>query len=78
MSNKKKNSFTIITKATDRGEPVFVIRAQDFVSVATIKIYAALCELNGCDRKFIHSIDSIVNEFQEWQVDNEHLVKKPD
>ena len=78
MIAKRKNAFTIITRASERGEPVFVIRAQDFCSTATLKLYAALCDLNGYDKRFLHSIENVMLEFKDWQQENEHLIKKPD
>lgn len=59
------------------GEPIFVFRAQDILSVMVLSHYATLLEQYG-DLEMIEAVVKWRNRFQEWQRSNPGLVKLPD
>jgi hypothetical protein len=59
-------------------EPIFIIRAQDRVSVAAIEAYAHLNETEGNDPTFMDNLRQVADQFNHWQVEHSHLVKRAD
>jgi len=59
------------------GEPYFILRAQDKLSVGMLRVYASLV---GFDRnhKLKAEVNAIAEEFEEWQRNNKNVVKAPD
>lgn len=60
------------------GEPVFLLRARDSLSVAAIRHYAVSCELAGCSLEHVEHLIDEANSFDKWQTENADKVKKPD
>ncbi len=46
-------------------EPVFILRAQDKLAEATIKMYQALAESHGS--KLVGSLDEEIDAFRKWK-----------
>lgn len=67
----------IFEEATARGEPVFVVRAQDVQSVAAIQCYRGLSVTN-VDPDFVQALDDLAAEFQHWQRLHPSQMKLPD
>ena len=68
----------IIKAVEGTDEPIFVIRAQDELSLDLLNHYAYMCGANGVDDEFIDAIDERIVEFEEWQDANPDKVKLPD
>ena len=54
-------------------EPVFLLRAQDVVSVQTVETWARLAEESGADPDIVHRARRHANEMRKW-----HNKKIPD
>lgn len=59
-------------------EPVFVLRAQDSVSVSTLLVYQGLARSKGSPASHVEGINRAIEAFCEWQAENSKLVKVPD
>lgn len=74
-----KNPFNILEKATARNEPVFVLRAQDLLSMCALSAYVNAAAVNGeISSEQYEELSTIYNQFQDWQDNNSNLVKIPD
>lgn len=74
-----KDPGNILEKAIARNEPVFVIRAQDKLSLIALSAYihaANLMEENAITSENCRELESIYNDFLEWQINN--TTKFPD
>ena len=60
------------------GEPVFIFRAQDILSVMVLSHYAKLIEDYTSGGGQLTSVIDTANEFREWQRANPGKVKLPD
>jgi len=59
------------------GEPVFLLRAQDGIALATVRFYLArLLEQTGPGSVMYISVQKQVKQFEEWVANNK--VKVPD
>ena len=68
----------ILAEVSDKDEPIFLMRAKDKLSRATIKFYIALAKQNNCDPAFIEELKVIKKEFTAWRRANKTKVKMPD
>lgn len=59
-------------------EPVFVIRARDRASVATLMDYRNNACQEGAESKMLASVDTTIEQFEQWQSENHGLIKVPD
>jgi len=60
------------------GEPVFIFRAQDVLSVFALEAYSELIDkYNGRSPQAL-SLSDAIHAFRQWQVQNPHWVKLPD
>lgn len=59
-------------------EPVFVLRAQDVTSGATLAEYRRQSETYGASPEHLASLDEAIQAFARWQDENAALVKVPD
>lgn len=59
-------------------EPIFIIRAQDNISVSAIDDYMDLSERPGNDPTFMDDLRKVRNEFADWQIKNSDKVKQAD
>lgn len=65
------------------GEPVFILRAQDVLTVPAIARYRNLAAQiedpeKLPDSEWFRGIDEVIGEFQKWQTDNPEKIKVPD
>lgn len=60
------------------GEPVFVLRAQDVLSVLNMNHYLTLIETYSPHSDQAQSITDMIGSFLSWQRANPSLVKLPD
>jgi hypothetical protein len=59
------------------GEPVFIIRAQDKLSVDAISGYKSLVWKKNI-RNIVKRINDSIREFREWRKNNKNRVRLPD
>jgi hypothetical protein len=59
-------------------EPVFLLRAKDALSLATLHQYAEMASRAGCDPSFLEGVRQATNSFEDWQIKNSSLVRRPD
>lgn len=59
-------------------EVVFVLRARDAMSVATIECYRELCIAGDSPPEHLAAIDLSIEQMRSWQQSNPELVKRPD
>jgi hypothetical protein len=59
-------------------EPVFILRAQDGTSVATLFAYMQESAKIGAPEEHIAAVDEVISDFMRWQTENHNLVKAPD
>jgi hypothetical protein len=59
-------------------EPIFIIRAQDDVSIEAIAKYAGLAEKAGVNPNFLSGLVDVQLQFGEWRRVNREKVKIPD
>lgn len=75
----KMGEVTSSEKEFHEGEPVFVIRAQDPLATQAIMAYRDICINNGCNTAHIDAIENARDAVDNWQTDNDELVKdRPD
>lgn len=76
-----KDPNNVLQKALAKNEPVFVIRAQDRLSIAALSAYlnaARLIDESLLSDEQYDEIESIFNSFREWQNDSDNQIKFPD
>jgi hypothetical protein len=65
-------------------EPIFILRAQDRLSVATIVEYRRfytqrmLLDHQVPEEQFVANLDEVISDFIDWQQRNPGFVKLPD
>ena len=69
------NQYTV-SDLTD-GEPIFVVRGNDAVSLLFIRFYAQLTQDYWSDSKR-QSLDRVITQFKYWQQGHRPLIKMPD
>ena len=60
-----------------QGEPIFVIRGNDALSLALMRIYQLLSE-DYFDSARGASLEHLINEFKDWHTGQRPLIKLPD
>jgi len=55
-------------------EPIMIFRAKDRKTIGMLIAYAAMCE----DENHIEVIKGKLDDFIEWQENNQDIVKEPD
>ena len=74
-----KSAARMVDEAGFEGEPVFVIRAKDLLSVPVITEYIDMMRRFGsADPVFEEDMRNIRAEFIAWQKDNPERVRYPD
>ena len=68
----------IIQECKVTGEPYFVIRAKDLLSVNAITDYKILSVYQKCSDEFINDLDRVIEDFEIWQKYNPTKLKNPD
>lgn len=51
-------------------EPVFVLRAQDGLSLGLLADYHRLCTVHGSPQHHLDGIETVINTFAAWQTTN--------
>lgn len=59
-------------------EPIFIIRAQDDTSPATLSDYLVNAKYQGTTKEFQSDITDIAMDFASWRSKNEDKCKTPD
>lgn len=59
-------------------EPIFILRAQDEVSLDTVEAYIDMSEKPGNDPTFMQNLRQVADEFNHWQVEHSDKVKQAD
>jgi len=73
-----KDPRNILEKALSRNEPVFVVRAQDKLSIVAINMYCLAAYFSDISTEQLTEIYKIREDFQKWQKENPDKVKMPD
>jgi len=73
-----KNTTMILSEALLSGEPTFLIRAKDSLSIPTLVAYSNTALYSNCTDEFLDEIETIKENFEDWQMKNLDLVKIPD
>lgn len=61
-----------------KDEPIFILRAKDITSLATLINYEDHCYTASATREFLDSIGEVVKEFSVWRAMNDDKIKIPD
>lgn len=76
-----KYRFGIIKRANDEpipeDEPIFVLRARDYISIPTLQDYRRRCEADRCDPGHLSGIDGVIEDFSDWQIRHPAKQKQP-
>lgn len=59
-------------------EPVFILRAQDMLSLPLINAYVYLADEHGCEDEFFEKLNVTSYGFKKWQNEHSSQVKRPD
>lgn len=51
-------------------EPIFVLRAQDSISLFVLESYAMLADNAGCPEEHVEGISEVIRKFRTWQADH--------
>lgn len=73
-----KDPNNVLQKALAKNEPVFVLRAQDAISLSAIAAYMHSAALVIDSEEQYEELESIYKRFREWQSKNQDKVKLPD
>lgn len=69
----------IVADCSRSGEPFFVLRAKDLLSVPAIKQYLnSLSDYEGDDPTHVMQVAEILQQFKTWQRANADKVRLPD
>lgn len=68
----------IIEEVSESGEPFFVLRAQDHLSVITLQNYTNEASMYKLSEEFMGSLRRVTGDFLEWREDNPEKLKLPD
>ena len=78
MEYMTKDPIKMIQGCRAKGEPFFVIRAQDMCSIAALGSYNMACSLVGVSENQLAETQALFREFTDWQHKNNARVKVPD
>lgn len=74
MTKKDKK---IIEESIINDTPIFVFTAKDKLSIVALKSYLDVC-VDSCTSEHSIGILKRINEFRDWQIENNNKVKYPD
>lgn len=63
--------------AIPHSEPVFLLRARDYLAVPTLIHLLAMCEKDGCTDYQLNGMREEIKRFQQWAIDNPDKMKQP-
>lgn len=79
VGDRENKGHRIVRDCTSAGEPFFVLRAKDLLSVPAIKQYFnSLSDYEGDDPTHVIQVGEILAEFKTWQRQNPDKVRLPD
>lgn len=58
-------------------EPLFLLRARDWLAVPLLLRYRELCIADGCNDWQLSQIDGVIDRFRMFAVDNPQTMKQP-
>lgn len=64
-------------EAIPRDEPVFLLRARDYLAVNVLTSYLAYAQEDGCSRAHLQGIADTIQEFSEFQAAHPERMKQP-
>lgn len=76
-----KDPNNVLQKALAKNEPVFVLRAQDKLSLSALSAYmhaARLLSVEQYPDELYHEMEKIHQDFTDWQNDPNNKIKFPD
>ena len=73
-----KKTKKIIDEVTKTDEPIFIIRANDKISIEILFSYLAKAAKAECDKEFLEDILNVIQNFQSYQQVNKNKIKLPD
>ena len=76
--DRKYGKVTTENGEFHEGEPVFILRAQDLVSLVAIDEYGGACDEAGVSDDHLVAIAEVYKDFDEWQENNSDKTKLPD
>ena len=76
--DRKYGQITMERGKFNEDEPVFVLRAMDWLSVMAISTYLSGCKKADCEESHIGAVEDAMADFLKWQARNLDKVKKPD
>jgi len=68
--DRKYGRVTLERGTIGKDERVFVLRAQDRLSVALLRIYAVICRLSGSPDRHVEGVQDAIYDFEHWQSEN--------
>lgn len=68
----------IIEECEQTGEPIFVLRSKDLLSVLAVIEYRDLLDKYWADPAMMEGVGSALDQMREWQKNNPGLVRLPD
>lgn len=77
METPTERNRRIFEEATARGEPVFVVRAKDFLGIGAIVAYANLADGHATP-EFMAALNDLTREFHAWRQEHESELSLPD
>lgn len=74
-----RKSQKIVKECEETGEPYFVFRAKDILSIFPLKEYERIVEMYGpTDHEMLMGIANAIEEFRTWQREHVGIVRYPD
>ena len=73
-----KKTKKIIDEVTRTDEPIFIIRANDKLSIEILFKYLQTATNAECDREFLEDMLNVISNFQSYQQVNKTKIKIPD
>lgn len=73
-----KDPKQILEKALAKNEPVFVMRAQDILSIVGLSAYIATASTHDMSSQQYEELLKLFEEFEEWWENNPENMKLPD
>lgn len=67
-----------VRKFNSSDEPVFILRAQDALSVPALARYHVLAVESGLPQAFTDGLNGVIDTFVEWQNERPDSVSMPD
>jgi len=78
--HKSKKRYAKVKKLLDipEEEPIFILRAQDYLAFRTIDFYDREASNAGCDPSFLENLRQVKDVFNDFRVRYSELMKVPD